>query len=77
MPDLEPVDYELKADYDYLESGRCLCGKHKEPGALYCRPCLEFLPVDELALLQSMKPGEGIAETAKRTHAKLERSKRR
>jgi hypothetical protein len=74
-------DYDLEAnlqiDYSYLEASRCLCGKEKEVGALFCRGCFEFMPVDELAILQAMKPGEGIAIQAARTHAKLERSKRK
>jgi hypothetical protein len=74
-------DYDLEAnlqlDYNHLESTRCFCGKEKEPGTLFCRDCLEFMPVDDLLVLDAMKPGEGIVEIAQRAYTKLDRSKRK
>lgn len=70
-------DEELRVDYEHLESLRCLCGKRKAIGDLFCQECLEFMPIRDMDELRHFKPGEGIAEAATRIHARLDRSKKK
>lgn len=71
------VDEDLLAiDYNHLESQYCLCRKTKNFGELFCRECLKFMPAHELAQLNAIRPGTGIASGAVRLHSKVERARK-